>query len=130
MTDLRYMTAPRERHDELHDEIDQFLSKEADFVGKARPVIHLISRFLAHHHANGNRASLPSVSTLHRRLARSLAQQQIPNVMNRLHARFAATPKPSAVRLLVEDPAKRIRRPHARPTLYVDPYTGAIISAS
>jgi len=129
MTDPRYVRAPCHRHDGLQDEIDQFLREEAGLVENARAVIHLSHRFVACHRVTGNRGPLPSLPTLRRRFARSLARQRTPKAVNRVRSRFAVTSRASAVRLPVEGPAKSFPRPHARPVLYVDPYSEAIISA-
>lgn len=128
MTDPRFLRARSHRHDELQDEIDQFLREQADLVENARSAIHLSHRFVAWHRATANRAPLPSLCALRRRFARSLAQQRTPDAVKHVRSRFAETSHTPPVRLPIEDPAQSFRRPHARPVLYVDPHTGAIIS--
>lgn len=137
MTDPRYMKAPRQRHDELQDEIDKFLHENPDLVVRARYVSTLVQWFsYYHHYKSGNPEPLPSVLTFRRRLTRALAGRCATGLdaaairMARFRARAFARPPRSAVRIPVDDPARSFRRPHARPVLYMDLYTGAIIFAS
>jgi len=136
MTDPRYMKAPRQRHDELQDEIDKYLHENPDLVARARYVSTLLPWFRDHHHyKSGNPEPLPSVLTLRRRLTRVRAGRCATGLdtaairMARLRACAVARPPRSTVRLPGDDPARGFRRPHARPVLCVDLYTGAIISA-
>ena len=108
----------------------QPIAQTTDETALTQPVSTLTRRFWTEQYRLGHADTLPSVSTLRRLIRRSLDLQQEPGAgilrPPRARSSCASTRKLPALRIPIADPAKGLRRPIARPVLYVDVYSGAL----